>query len=313
MSRRSLLRRVVVSAAAAAAVGACLRQAADPTTTVIGDAREPFDAGPDFSIPEPPPGPDPGPDPDPQPLACTAVDVLFAIDDSGPDLVDDQAWIRETLFPSLGATIWEVGDGLDSWRMGVTDACPTPAGLHTGGATDDCGLHDGVRWVDGAWEDWLDHGACVLDVQAGANTCTGEDDDEQPATSAARALNPPDVDEVNAGFLRDDALLVIVAVTDEDEQPTPVGDFQPTIEVVHEYLLRPKGDDDRRVVFVGMGGGEDCAEGPLGPHGDAVNLRALVELFGARGIFLDTCHDLGGGPSAVLGVIDAACKDMNDG
>jgi hypothetical protein len=261
-------------------------------------------------IPDPAPGPDPGPDPDPVAPPCTAVDVVFAIDDSGPGMDDDQAWLREALFPDLGALLWESGDGLDSWRAGVTDGCPNPAGLHTGGGTGDCGLHDGVRWVDGAWEDWLDHGSCILDVEAAANACTGEDDDEQPATSAAVALNPPNTDELNAGFLRDDALLVVVAATDEDEQPTIDG---ATMAIVREYLLRPKGDDERRVVFVGMGGGEDCAEGPLGAHGDAVNLRALVELFGARGVFLDACHDLSNASATVLGAIDDACTDMNDG
>src|SRR5690606_21927754 len=97
----------------------------------------------------------------------------------------------------------------------------------------------GERWIDSNSSRLNEEFSCVADIYSGdygpdiPGTCTRDNDDEQPAHAAAMALLPPFIDNENAGFLRDDALLVIVAMTDEDETAIapgadPIQDRLPT-------------------------------------------------------------------------------------
>lgn len=83
--------------------------------------------------------------------------------------------------------------------------------------------------------------------------------------------------------MRDDAVLFVVAITDEDEQPVP---DQSAKEVV-DKLVAAKGTIDN-VVFLGSGGGSQC-DRPYGGAEEAVKLREVAELFAAqnRGLFWD--------------------------
>ncbi len=303
------MRRTAVLPILVAVVVACTRPPAEPRTIEIGDQRVRTDGGPD--VPDPPDDEDAGEGFGPRD-PCAAVDVVFAIDDSGPGMVEEQAALKDAVLPLFTARLSEHGAALGLWRIGVTDACPTPAGLHRGGDNGDCGLPEGARWVDADVTDATTLVRCLADVQAGANDCSGEDDDEQPASSAATALSPPTIDSSNAGFLRDDALLVVVVMTDEDELPSPSASMAD----LHARLLATKGGDPRSVVFTGIGGATAC-EGPVGVVGDAHKLRELVGYFDAdaRGQFWDTC---GGGPTleervdGLVGMIDDSCDRFGE-
>ena len=134
--------------------------------------------------------------------------------------------------------------------------------------------------------------------------CSGDNDDEQPANTAADAVSQPAVAAQNAGFVRNDAVLFIVAITDEDEQPVP----DQSAQQIYDKLVAAKGSIDN-VVFLGIGGGSDC-EGPYGTADDAQKLREVSELFAAQehGLFWDLCQgDLEMAFAAGLEIVDAVC------
>jgi hypothetical protein len=140
-----------------------------------------------------------------------------------------------------------------------------------------------------------------------ADDCSGDNDDEQPANTAADAVSQPAIAAENAGFVRDDAVLFVVAITDEDEQPVP----NQSAQEIHDKLVAAKGTVDN-IVFLGIGGGSGC-EGPYGGADDAQLLREVSELFAAekRGLFWDLCQgDLQQAFTAGLAVVDSACIDF---
>lgn len=108
------------------------------------------------------------------------------------------------------------------------------------------------------------------------------------ASAAAASLEPPvyAVGGPNESFLRSDAVLVVIAITDEDEQPTPDN----TAKQVYDRLVSVKGGDVKRMVFLGIGGASKCS----GVYGSAIEARKLKEitaLFEAadRGVCWDLC------------------------
>ena len=70
-------------------------------------------------------------------------------------------------------------------------------------------------------------------------------------------------------------MLVVVAITDEDETPTSSAE---SAEEVHDRLVAAKGGDKERLVFLGIGGSEDC-EGVYGDADEAEGFTTL-ELYG---------------------------------
>jgi hypothetical protein len=148
----------------------------------------------------------------------------------------------------------------------------------------------------------------VGDIYSGDQNCSGSSDDEQPASAAAASMEPPYTTGPNAGFLRNDALLVVVAITDEDEQPIPV---QSAAEV-YDRLVAAKGGDVKRMVFLGIGGSQSC-EGVYGSADQAQTLRELTDLFIAqnRGVFWDLCQgQLEDGLTEAMQVIEQACGEF---
>lgn len=150
------------------------------------------------------------------PVESKAVDILFVIDDSG-SMTDQQAqlgiWSKE-MFSVLS------GDGeLPDLHIGVTSssvAIPGPMGCENGtggmlttGAvvasdrflSDVAGPEGRVRNYEGTLTDAFAKMARVGDAGCGY---------EQPFKAARLAL-------ASEGFLRDDALLLVVFVTDEDD------------------------------------------------------------------------------------------------
>ena len=134
--------------------------------------------------------------------------------------------------------------------------------------------------------------------------CSGENDDEQPATSVVAALG---AGGPNPGFRRDDALLIVVAITDEDEQPTGQSD---EAEDIYRDLTALAGDDPRRLVFLGIGGESECEVSTGTRRSDG--LQELTGLFEAhdRGVFWDLCRAARDGLDEAFRVIENACNDL---
>lgn len=242
---------------------------------------------------------------------CKRVDVLLSIDNSG-SMVEELAALSGPVFDSFPQALLSVGNGLDDFQLAVIDACNNPANLHDTGAGGACNFSTGTNYMSSSSPDLIDEYHCVTALtQSGymgmADDCSGNNDDEQPASTAAEAVSAPAVSGANAGFVRDDAVLFVVAITDEDEQPVP----DATAQAIADKLIAAKGTVNN-VVFLGIGGGSDC-EGPYGGAVDAVRLREVAELFAAegRGLFWDLCQgDLEQAFQVALGVVDSACIDF---
>jgi hypothetical protein len=233
---------------------------------------------------------------------CKRVDLVFSVDNSGSMSEEKQAMAIE-VFPAFARALEQVGGGLEDFQVGVLDACPKPARFLTRGGGGACNFASGMPWMSSSTATLESEFRCVGDIDSSASLCDGKNDDEQPASAAAAALEGG-----NPGFLRADALLVVVAITDEDEQPVPTRSAQE----VYERLVAIKGGDVRRMVFLGIGGATACA-GTYGDAKQATVLKQVTDRFTAagRGIFWDLCQGkLQDGLTQAMSVIDSACGEL---
>lgn len=232
---------------------------------------------------------------------CEHVDVVFALDNSS-SMNEEKDSMRNVVFPAFAQALLDVRT-IKDFRAAVIDACPTPANFHTRGAEGECSFQSGQSWMESSSSALTSEFQCVANLYADDVQCSGNSDDEQPASAVAAALEAGE----NAGFLRDDALLVVVAITDEDEQPVP----RQSPQQIHDRLVAAKGDA-KNVVFLGIGGKTDC-RGVYGDADEADTLQRLVETFAAdgRGFFWDLCAGrLEDGLTNALTAIETACKEF---
>ena len=171
------------------------------------------------SMPESEDGNDPN-------AGCTKVDLLFVIDDSYSMATEQSVLIAS--FPEFIASVRASLDAVDSYHIGVvtTDAYPfnDPACQQlgalvtaTGGAdssASECGPFGNGRFMteDDPLEDSF---ACAARVGIEGS------DDERPIGALLGAISPDLAAGCNQGFLRADALLIVVIITDEEDDLTP--------------------------------------------------------------------------------------------
>ncbi|MGH1345515.1 MAG: hypothetical protein ACRBN8_28380 [Nannocystales bacterium] len=196
--------------------------------------------------------------PDPvTPGVCDAVDLLFVIDNSG-SMADEQA----NLIASVPGFIDGISDRLGvhtDYHVGVVstdeatfnaDGCQEIGALVTQtrgnlSSDSDCG-----PYVDGASfmtpHDDLDSSfACAAQLGIDGNGI------ERPMDALDRALHPAQgVTACNDGFLRDEALLVVVLITDEEDDTESEGD--PV--AWYESVVAAKDGDEERVVVLSLVG-----------------------------------------------------------
>ncbi|MGQ0504163.1 MAG: hypothetical protein ACT4TC_02500, partial [Myxococcaceae bacterium] len=219
---------------------------------------------------------------------CKKIDLIFTVDNS-QSMQEEHKAMRTTVFPAFAKALKGI-KGLEDFRVGVDDACPFPATFKTRGTTaPECAFQSGKPWMTNASTKLEEEFACAGDIWSGDAKCTGANDDEQPASAAAATL-----EGANPGFLRDDAVLVAVGITDEDEKYTPgPGPFDVsrdlTAQQIYDRLVATKGGNVNRMVFLGIGGKEACTHGTYGSALEAKKLKAVTELFKkkGRGVFWD--------------------------
>jgi hypothetical protein len=241
--------------------------------------------------------------------ACKHVDVLIAVDNSG-SMSEEKTALRDIAFPGFAQALVNVGGGIDDFRVGVTDGCATATVLHTAGASGPCNYSSGEVWIESTSPKLVDEFQCVGDIASGVCMTASGDAVEAPTSAAASVLQTalPASPKPNGGFLRDDALLVVVAITDEDEQPDPDASAQE----LYNRLIAIKGGDIKKIVFLGIGGATQC-NGAYGSAQEATLLRDITNLFIAnqRGVFWDLCQgNLEQGLTQALTTIDSACEDF---
>lgn len=204
---------LLLFASAGCAAGCTVEVPADDDTGLGGDAGPTGDAPrPDVFFPEV----------DAEVPQCRAVDVLFVIDDSA-SMADQQAALigsfegfvagmRDRLANALDFHVGVVSTddyrGNEMGCRGIGDLVTETGGLMSAGRA--CGpFPSGGRYLDDADPQLADHFACIAQLGIGGS------DDERVARALLNAIDP--TRPCNAGFLREDALLVVVIITDEDD------------------------------------------------------------------------------------------------
>lgn len=244
---------------------------------------------------------------DPVAGGCRKVDFLFVIDDSA-SMADNQRRLVES-FDVFIAGVMRSEEALGSVHVGVvtTDVyvpgppeCRALGGLvtQTGGynsSETQCGPYaEGHNYMT-EQDDLYETFPCAAQVGTTGNTL------EHPLealTSAVTKMQGPG--ECNEGFIRDDALLVAVIVTDEDD-PGPVAHR-------YEKLVDAKGGHEDNVVLVGLINEPDT-ECQLGGHASiGLWIDELIGMF-SHGTVAPVCGDYSQAFMQAVEVVEAACQD----
>jgi hypothetical protein len=258
------------------------------------------------------------------------MDLLFVIDDSG-SMEEEQSNLAAN-FPRfievLDAFTARDGGPLD-YRVGVTTTgvhinivlpfpIPIPAAATADGELQkDCGMSR--KWIERADGDVAGTFGCV------ANVGTDGSGMEMPLRAAELAF----VDRVNvganAGVLREDALLAIVFLTDEDDcsndaesinldfaNPDLCDTSSPTMQPVGHYvsvLDAITGDRGRWATAV-IAGPRACSSS-FGDAAEAARMQQFVYETGDNAIFSSICDgDLASALEDALNTFDAACDSF---
>ena len=227
-------------------------------------------------VPEPPGG-------------CEHIDILFVVDGS-LSMAEEQAALRGIDGPPVFRDFTDALalnlDSLEDIHVGVVSAEPDDTVLHThrdqpaleAVPETDCGLDQ--PWIVAPSDDLEESFACLAATTAASTL-------ETTSRNAAEALTDPD----NAGFLRDDSVVFVVMLTDEDTLGLGATRVQE-----HQLLLSAVGGDRSRLVVLAIAGDPGVFEAPkttcAGPYGTASpgrRLGSVVATFGDRGITSDIC------------------------
>jgi hypothetical protein len=226
------------------------------------------------------------------PLAeCSVVDLLFVIDNSGSMLVEQQHLIAS--FDGFIAGIQDNLDEANDYHIGVvtTDAyslnvaeCQTLGALVTESADGVCGPWTAGRYISLA-DDLESAFTCAAQVGG-----TGASDEHQ-VEAALRAISPElgAPGQCNEGFIRDDALLVLVIITDEDDDHGSLGEPDDWF----ADIVARKGVESNVVTLTLAGISPPNLCDPDVPFGDAVPADRIHEFtqmftYGRSG---DVCAD----------------------
>jgi len=224
------------------------------------------------------------------PGGCQKIDFLFVIDSS-----ESMKSHQENLVASFPGFTTAIADAVtaNDWHVMVVDtdgqwngsdcanacntlgSCPDEPGFDCGtpppelcditigsgmmapygegSSNQDCGLGD-QRFIDAGQEDLAGTFACVAQVGVDGSS------QEHTAEALVRSLSPELLDPTacNAGFLRDDAILVITLITDE---PDDVSEDEPA--AWYDAIVEAKNDDETAVVMLGLLPDADGAQDPV--------------------------------------------------
>jgi hypothetical protein len=247
-----------------------------------------------------------------EPKACVKVDLLFVVDNSGSMKNEQDNLVAS--FPGFVTEIQQQLADAESLHIGVasTDAydgnenpCDNVLGAlitRTGGTNSSnavCGPYvSGKRYMS-EMDDLASRFACAAQVgTSGASN-------EKPLEAALRGIGP----ELNApgacndGFLREDALLVLVVITDEEEEGS---DGNP--QDWYDQVVALKGGVETNIVVLSLIGPEnpECASAAE----IAYRIVEFTEKFtyGSIGqICADTYQPFF---HEAIGVIDEACDNF---
>ena len=316
-------------------LGGCAAGATPAPRSDAGGLGAAVDATPSLPNPFPPSG-------DP---ACDKMDILFVVDDSG-SMGEEQTNLGAN-FPRFVAVLDDYiaasGAPLD-YRVGVTTTSKPlttvifpPSGSPVPVMRD---VADGPRgalltgrgcemtqpWLERGEPDVAARFACVANVGTDGALI------EMPLLMWELALTERVADGTNAGFLREDALLAVVILTDEDDCSNdadlieirsddssssvgPIDRCDPSsmnLVALDRVLMTVdtlKADRGRWAVAVIAGPGPGPCSSEFGTAQDAVRLREFIDRVGPNAVLSSICEgDLAAPLMQALDTFDAACR-----
>lgn len=161
----------------------------------------------------------------------------------------------------------------------------------------ECNFASGERYMDSSEPDLQAAFSCAARVGTAASGAS-----EQPMGAIVEAVTPGrPAFECNGDFIRDDAILVVTFITDEDDDS---GDGSSgTVEGWRQALIAAKNGDDQAIVTLGLFGGAGCGE-------DSLRLTQFVDSWEDRGLQGSVCGDYQGFFQQAVDLIDTTCNDF---
>ncbi len=267
---------------------------------------------------------------------CTKMDLVFIVDDSG-SMSEEQTNLASN-FPAFIKVLDDFrtksGSKID-YRVAVTTTGrdvtytvsipgfpvtipPTTEKGDNGAFRNNAKCAPKRRWIERADDKVAETFSCIAQVG------TSGPGYEMPLESLKLALNDRMKDGTNAGFLREDALLAIIILTDEDDCSRTDNNFSvgtadsceagPTVQPVGAYksMLDTVAKGAGRWaagVIAGPGPGE-CSSS-FGKAVEAKRLKDFVAAVGKNGTFSSICDgNLGTGLKKALDTFDGACRSL---
>lgn len=275
---------------------------------------------------------------------CDKMDILFIVDDSG-SMAEEQANLASN-FPRfveiLDAYRTRAGSQID-YRLGVTTTgkdittvitfnvpgfpLPPMEIMETGpsGALlQACGMTR--KWISASDSDVATTFSCLAEVGTGGSGV------EMPLYMTELALTERVADGSNVGFLREDALLAVVILTDEDDCSRPEDRIELSLDVsggatgaadtcdptatlpVDRFLGAldaAKGDRGRWAASIIAGPGPGTCSSSFGDATEASRLKQFAMDAGENVIFSSICDgDLSSSLMEALDTFEAACQSF---
>lgn len=266
---------------------------------------------------------------------CQKMDILFVVDDSG-SMGEEQANLTKN-FPEFVKVLNEFktksGTAIDyrvavtttgrdvSYTIQVDNPFGGPPIVQKQTEKGDNGAFRGAgkcsvkeRWLDKANANVSKDFACLASVGTSGPSL------EMPLETIKLSLVDRVNDGTNKGFRREDALLAVVVITDEndcsrgdnnftvkngdceDKDLVPIANYAATLDQV-------AGGPGRWAVAA-IAGPSSC-ESSFGSAVEAKRLKSLVAVAGKNGNFSSICDgDLSKGLKAALDTFDGACKNL---
>lgn len=161
-----------------------------------------------------------------------------------------------------------------------------------------CGIDNGLRYMTDQQSDLTGTFQCAALV--GPNG----DGLELPMDAMKAAISSEsDAGGCNEGFLRDDAVLVVVYITDEDDEGQSTGDPASW----KDFVVQAKAGNEEALVVLGLIADEGVPGGVCTDNGDAPVLRTFAESF-VYGQWASVCEpDYTQFFVDAVSVIDTAC------
>ena len=262
---------------------------------------------------------------------CQKMDIVFVVDDSG-SMEEEQTNLAKN-FPKFASVLdafkTKSGASLD-YRIAVTttgrDVAYTIDALGfmvPSNEKGDNGAFKVTSSCGGGSQRWVNRSDSSAEstFECRAQVGTSGPSLEMPLYALKLAFNDRMADGTNAGFLRDDALLAIVIITDEDDCSREDNNFtimsdscltMPNLHPVAEYaaMLDTAAKGAGRWAAAVIAGDKSC-KSSFGDAIEAARLKDFVSVAGKNGTFSSICDgDLTNGLQKALDTFDAACRSL---